>query len=80
MKVSSNHELYDHSVTLSQTQANCLNDAIGYISELCGGLVWGEIETTEQPLPKYAKYVDTFYNINVYYDFVTETFFFEEFN
>lgn len=80
VKVTVLHDLYDHSVTLDQIGANCLNDAIKYISELCGGLVWSELQTTEQKLPKYAKYVDTFYGINVYFDYVTEAFLFEEFN
>lgn len=80
LKVKALHEFYDHTVTLDQIGANCLNDAIDYVKNLCGGMVWGELETTEQSLPKYAKYVDTFYGINVYFDAVTESFLFEEFN
>lgn len=80
LKVTALHDFYDHSVTLDQIGANCLNDAIKHISELCGGLVWSELETTLAQLPKYAKYVDTFYGINVYFDCVTEQFLFEEFN
>lgn len=74
MQVKYSHLFYDHTVTLDQI------GAITYIRDLCGGMVWSEIETTLQPLPIYAKYVDTFYNINVYFDAVTESFLFEEFN
>lgn len=80
MKVTVLHDFYDHIVTMDQIGAHSLSEAIDYIRNLCGGLVWAEIETTEQTLPKYAKYIDTFYNINVYFDVVTESFLFEEFN
>jgi hypothetical protein len=80
MKVTTQHKLYNESLTLSQINCHSLAEAIDYIQNYCGGVVWSEIETTEQPLPKYSKYVDTFYNINVYYDSVTESFLFEEFN
>lgn len=80
LKVTALHQLYDHTVTLDQIGAHSLSEAIAYIQSLCGGMVWGELETTEQSLPKYAKYVDTFYGINIYFDAVTESFLFEEFN
>jgi hypothetical protein len=79
MKVTVLHDLYNVSLTLSQLNCVGLNEAIPMVATYCGGVVWEEIETTEQPLPTYAKYIDTFYNINVYYDFVTESFLFEEF-
>ena len=80
MKVTTLHDLYNESITLSQIDCHSLNEAIGYIRNYCGGIVWSGIETTEQALPKYCKYVDTFYNINVYFDAVTESFLFEDFN
>jgi len=80
MKVTTLHNLYNESLTLSQIDCHSLAEAIDYLRNYCGGLVWSEIETTERALPKYAKYVDTFYNINVYFDCVTESFLFEEFN
>ena len=80
MQVKYSHLFYDHVVTLDQIGAHSLIEAVNYIRDLCGGMVWSEIETTLQPLPIYAKYVDTFYNINVYFDAVTESFLFEEFN
>lgn len=80
MKVTVKHDLYDVTLTMQQINSYCLADCINYLQSYCGGMVWSEIETTEQELPKYAKYVDTFYNINVYFDAVTETFFFSEFN
>lgn len=80
MKITYSHLFYDHTVTMDQIGAGSLVEAIDYIRNLCGGFVWSECETTLQPKPIYAKYVDTFYNINVYFDAVTETFLFEEFN
>ena len=74
------YHFYDEVLNLSKLGYDSLDEAIDYIQNYCRGIVWSEIETTEQPLPKYAKYIDTFYNINVYYDFVTESFLFEEFN
>jgi hypothetical protein len=65
---------------MQQINNSCLADYIKYLQSFCGGFVWSEVETTERALPQYAKYVDTFYNINVYFDAVTETFFFSEFN
>ena len=80
MKVTGIHDLYDHTLTMQQINSYCLADCIQYLQSFCGGFVWSEVETTPQSLPKYAKYIDTFYNINVYFDNVTETFFFSEFN
>lgn len=79
MKVKVMHEFYDLNVTMVQTGAHSMAEAMLYIRDFCGGFVWRECETYESVLPKYAKYLDTFYNINVYYDFVTESFLFEEF-
>ena len=80
MKVTTLHNFYDGEVTLTKINCHSLAEAIDYIRNYCGGIVWSEIETTEQALPTYAKYVDTFYNINVYFDAVTESFLFEDFN
>lgn len=80
MKVTVLHNLYDHTLTMQQIDSYRLVDCIKYLQLFCGGFVWSEVETTPQPLPKYAKYIDTFYNINVYFDAVTETFFFSDFN
>ena len=57
-----------------------LADKADYLRDLCGGMVWDEIETTFQELPKYARYVDTFWNINVYYDRVSDVYLFVEYN
>ena len=80
MRVSVKHEFYNHTVTMSQIGSYSLQECIDYIKDFCGGFVWNEVETTSQEKPKYAKYVDTYYNINVYFDSVTESFLFEEFN
>lgn len=80
MKVTVLHDFYNADLTLSQINAFSLAEAIEKVKEYCGGFVWSECETTVQELPKYAKYVDTFYNINVYFDCVTDSFLFEEFN
>lgn len=80
MKVTSLHNLYNTGLTMSQIGAGSLAECLDYLQNYCGGIVWSEIETTEQALPKYAKYCDTFYGINVYFDAVTESFLFEDFN
>ena len=80
MKVTVLNNLYDETRTMQQLNSYCLAECTEYLKAFCGGFVWSECETTEQPLPKYAKYVDTFYGINVYFDAVTETFFFSDFN
>lgn len=80
MQVTVIHDLYDHTLTMQQINSYSLAECINYLQSFCGGFVWAEVSTTPQPLPKYAKYIDTFYNINVYFDSVTETFFFSEFN
>jgi hypothetical protein len=80
IKVKVLRDLYDQTLTMQQIGSSSLSECIDCVREYCGGIVWQEIETTEQKLPKFAKYVDTFYGINVYFDSVTETFLFEEFN
>lgn len=55
-------------------------EKLEYVKQYCGGMVWSEIEQTEQKLPINARYIDTYYNINVYYDFTCDCFLFEEFN
>jgi hypothetical protein len=80
MKVTIKREIYNHTVTMSQIGDYSLSGCMQYLQSFCGGFVWSEVETTEQELPKYAKYVDTYYGINVYFDSVTETFLFEDFN
>lgn len=80
MKVTIKREIYDHTATMSQIGDYSLSGCMQYLQSFCGGFVWSEVETTEQELPKYAKYVDTYYGINVYFDCVTETFLFEDFN
>lgn len=80
MKITHKRDLYNEVVTMSQIGSWCLAECLEYIKQYCGSIVWSEIETTAQVLPKYAKFVDTFYNINVYFDAVTESFLFEEFN
>ena len=79
MRVILKHDFYDHTITMQELNSYCLAECIEKIREFCGGFVWNELETTSQEKPKYAKYVDTYYNINVYFDSVTETFLFEEF-
>lgn len=80
MLIKSTRNFYNVDLTMAQTGAHSVAEAMLYISDFCGGFVWIECETYEGVLPKYAKFIDTFYNINVYYDFVTESFLFEEFN
>ena len=79
MKVSGMHHLYNETLTMSQIGAHSLAEAIDYIRDYCGGVVWSEIQTTENVLGKYTKYIDTYFNINVYYDPTADTFYFEEF-
>jgi len=79
MKVTVKHELYNHTITMSHIGDHSLSGCMQYLQNFCGGFVWSEVETTSQELPKYAKYVDTYYGINVYFDSVIETFLFEEF-
>ena len=80
MIVKSLHEFYNVSVSLDDTGGADLGLAIEYLQNFCGGFVWCECETTQQALPKYAKFVGTFYGINVYFDPTTEQFLFEDFN
>lgn len=80
MKVLHKHEFYNETITMAQIGEYCLASCMEYLQQYCGGIVWSEIETTEQEKPKYAKYVDTYHGINVYFDAVTETFMFEDFN
>jgi hypothetical protein len=46
-------------------------DAIDYAR----GLVWGEVETSEQDI-KYKNYIDTIDGIEVWYDFGADYYFF----
>ena len=79
MKVSSVHNFYNVDLSLYQIDHGSLVEAFEYVRNFCGGFVWCECETTQQAMPANAKYIDTYYNINVYYDFYTENFLFEEF-
>jgi len=42
------------------------------------GLDWMDINTTEQPKPKYAEYVNSNNGINIYYDYGADYYFFED--
>ena len=48
-------------------------DALDYAQ----GMVWQEIETTEQEI-KYANHIDTINGVGVYYDFGADYFFFTD--
>jgi hypothetical protein len=80
MKITIMREFYDVSLNLYDIEHGSFIEALDYVRNFCGGFVWSESETTTQEKPINARYIDTFYNINVYYDFMTDAFLFEDFN
>lgn len=60
-----------YDVTLEGHQAETEQDAIDYAA----GMVWSEIETTEQEIA-YGRYVDTVEGVEVYYDYGADYYFF----
>ena len=63
------YKLYD--AILEGYKAETEQDAIDYANGICSD--W---ETSEQPMPKYNRYIDTTDGIDVYYDFGADYYFF----
>ena len=48
IKVKVLHDLYDQTLTMHQIGSYSLSECIDYLQQFSGGIVWQEIETTEQ--------------------------------
>ena len=53
----------------NSTELEALNHALG--------MVWGEVETSEQTI-KYHNYIDTINGVGIYYDFGADYYFFTD--
>ncbi len=53
----------------NSTEQEALNHALG--------MVWGEVETSEQTI-KYHNYIDTINGVGIYYDFGADYYFFTD--
>jgi len=56
---------------MSNEQEHCIEEAMDYAR----GMVWSEVETTEQTI-KYTEHVGEHEGVDVYYDYGADYFFF----
>ena len=77
-------KIYNYTTNLSNELQDTPNfdprgeQAIQALKDIVRGLHWPEVETTEQNKPSFADYLFTLDNIDIYYDFGADYYFFTE--
>lgn len=69
--------------TINQFDLPAFNDSDErdeVLVEYCNGVVWNEIESSEQPKPKYSSHILATNGVSVWYDYYADYYFFEDLN